>query len=79
MDGTTVVSTRTCLARTSFAAAALTNRASFSPSTVVGPQRAVSFINVVGFGTDPSSGIRQNRRQAIESFTSRQKLSYPSR
>ena len=35
------------------------------------PQRLVSFINVVEFGTDPSSGIRQNRRQAIEPLTSR--------
>jgi hypothetical protein len=31
----------------------------------------VSFINVVGCGTDPASGIRQNRRQVIESLTSR--------
>jgi len=79
LDGTTVVSTRTRLVRNSFAAAALANSASFSPSTAAGPQRVVSFINVVGFGTDPSNGIRQNRRQAIESLTSRHRLSYPSR
>jgi hypothetical protein len=42
-----------------------------SPSTATDPQRVVSFINVVGCGTAPSSGIRQNRRQVIESLTSR--------
>jgi hypothetical protein len=36
------------LVRNSFAAAALANSASFSPSTAVGRQRLVSFINVVG-------------------------------
>jgi len=30
-----------------------------------------SFINVVGCGTAPSNPIRQNRRQVIESLTSR--------
>jgi hypothetical protein len=33
-------------------------------------QRVVSFISVVGCGTDPSTPIRQNRRQVIESATS---------
>ena len=47
------------------------NRVSFSPSTATDPHRVVSFINVVGCGTAPSSGIRQNRRQVIESDTSR--------
>ncbi len=42
-----------------------------SPSTAADPQRVVSFINVVGCGTAPSSGMRQNRRQVIESATSR--------
>jgi hypothetical protein len=37
----------------------------------------VSFINVVGCGTLPSNGIRQNRRQVIESATSRHNNSYP--
>ena len=40
-------------------------------STAVLPHRVVSFINVVGCGTAPSNGIRQNRRQVIESLTSR--------
>src|ERR1019366_7218374 len=48
-----------------------------SPPTASMPQRVVSFINVVGCGTLPSIGIRQNRRQVIESLTSRHKLSYP--
>jgi len=39
----------------------------------------VSFISVAGCGTLPSSGIRQNRRQLIESLTSARRLSNPSR
>jgi hypothetical protein len=39
----------------------------------------VSFINVVGCGTAPSNGIRQNLRQLNESATSRHNDSYPSR
>lgn len=74
-----MVSTRTLLVRTSFASAALASSTSFNPSTAADPQRVVSFISVVGCGTRPSSGIRQNRRQVIESDTSRHKLSYPSR
>jgi hypothetical protein len=35
----------------------------------------VSFISVVGCGTAASSGIRQNRRQEIESLTSAHKVS----
>jgi hypothetical protein len=69
--GNTVVSTRIRLVRNSFASAALANNASLSPSTAALPQRVVSFINVVGCGTCPSSGIRQNLRQVIESDTSR--------
>ena len=66
-----MVSTRIRLVRSSFASAALASNASFSPSTAADPQRVVSFINVVGCGTDPSSPIRQNLRQVIESATSR--------
>jgi len=65
------VSTRIRWVRSSFASAALANSASLSPSTAADPHRVVSFINVVGCGTDPSSPIRQNRRQVIESVTSR--------
>jgi hypothetical protein len=61
--------------RSSLACAALTNSASFKPSTAAEPQRVVSFINVVGCGTDPSNGIRQNRRHVIESDTSRHSVS----
>jgi hypothetical protein len=39
----------------------------------------VSFINVVGCGTEPSSGIRQNLRHVSESLTSRHNDSYPNR
>jgi hypothetical protein len=66
-----VVSARNRLVRSSFASAALANRASVHPSTAAVPQRVVNFISVVGCGTCPSSGIRQNRRQPIESATSR--------
>jgi hypothetical protein len=61
--------------RSSFCPAALAHSASFSPATAPSPQRRVSFISVVGCGTCPSSGIRQNRRQLIESLTSAHKLS----
>jgi hypothetical protein len=57
------------------ACAALASNASLQPATAAVPQRVVSFISVVGCGTRPSSGIRQNRRQVIESATSRHKLS----
>ena len=77
--GTTVVSARTRLVRNTFPSAALASSASFSPLTAVLPHRVVSFINVVGCGTAPSSGIRQNRRQVIESLTSRHSDSYPNR
>ena len=59
--------------------AALANSASLSPSTAALPHQVVSFINVVGCGTDPSRPIRQNRRQVIESLTSRHSDSYLSR
>jgi hypothetical protein len=42
-------------------------------------QRVVSFINVVGCGTGCSKLIRQNRRHAIESETSRENDSNPNR
>jgi hypothetical protein len=73
--GTTVVSARNVVVRSTLASVALASSASFSPSTAAGPQRVVSFINVVGCGTDPSKGIRQNRRQVNESLTSRHRLS----
>jgi hypothetical protein len=71
LAATPVVSTRIRVVRNSFASAALASSTSLSPSTAADPHRVVSFINVVGCGTAPSSGIRQNRRQAIESATSR--------
>jgi hypothetical protein len=70
-----VVSARTRPVRSSFCPAALAHSASFSPATASGPHRLVSFISVVGCGTGPSSAIRQNRRQLIESLTSAHKLS----
>ena len=69
------MSTRTRAVRNSFAAAAFASSASFNPSTATDPHRVVSFINEVGSGTRPSSGIRQNRRQVIESLTPRHRLS----
>ena len=74
-----MVSARSREVRSSFAPAALASSASFSPATAPLPHRVVSFISVVGCGTVPSSGIRQNRRQLIESLTSAHRLSYPSR
>ena len=74
-----MVSARTRLVRTTFASTALASRARFSPSTALDPHRVVSFINVVGCGTAPSNTIRQNRRQVIESLTSRHSDSNPSR
>jgi hypothetical protein len=71
LAGTTVVSARTRPMRSTFASAALASKASLSPATAAPPQRVDSFINVVGCGTAPSNGIRQNRRQVIESVTSR--------
>jgi hypothetical protein len=70
-----VVSARSRVVRSSLASAALASSASLQPSTAVVPQRVVSFINVVGCGTCPSNGIRQNRRQLIESATSRHRVS----
>jgi hypothetical protein len=74
-----VVSARSREVRSSFAPAALASSASFRPSTATLPHRVVSFISVVGCGTRPSSGIRQNRRHVIESLTSAHKDSKPSR
>ncbi len=70
-----MVSARSRETRSSFCPAALAHSASFSPATTSAPHRVVSFISVVGCGTFPSSGIRQNRRQLIESLTSAHKLS----
>ncbi len=75
MLGTTVVSARNLVVRSTLASVALASSASFSPSTAAAPQRVVSFINVVGCATDPSKEIRQNRRHVIESLTSRHRLS----
>ena len=55
------------LVRNTFASATLASKASLSPSTAALPHRVFSF----GCGTAPSNAIRQNRRQAIESVTSR--------
>ena len=74
-----MVSARTRLVRNTFASTALANNASLSPSTATLPHRVLNFINVVGWGTAASKGIRQNRRQVIESLTSRHNDSYPSR
>jgi hypothetical protein len=70
-----VVSARSREVRSSFCPAALASSASFSPATALSPHRVVSFISVVGCGAVPSSGIRQNRRQEIESLTSAHRLS----
>ena len=70
-----MVSARTRAVRSSLAPAALAHSASFSPATAASPHRVVSFISVVGCGTLASSGIRQNRRQEIESLTSAHRLS----
>jgi hypothetical protein len=59
--------------------AAFARSASFKASTTAGPHLAVIFNSVVGWGTAVSSGIRQNRRQAIESDTSAQSVSKPRR
>jgi hypothetical protein len=63
----------------SFASAALASSASLHAATATAPHRVVSFIGVAGCGTRASSGIRQNRRQLIESLTSADKVSKPSR
>ena len=60
-----MVSARSRDVRSSLFPAALAHSASFSPVTAASPHRVVSFISVVGCGTFPSSGIRQNRRQEI--------------
>ena len=67
------------MVRSSLSPAAFAHSASFSPATAASPHRDVSFISVVGCGTLASSGIRQNRRQLIESLTSAHRLSNPSR
>ena len=63
--------------RTTFASTALASSTWFRPSTAVDPHRVVSFISVVGCGTAPSNGMRQNRRHVKESATSRHSDSYP--
>ena len=77
--GITVVSAGTRAVRSSLFPAAFAHSASFSPATAPSPHRVVSFISVVGCGTLPSIGIRQNRRHEIESLTSAHRLSKPSK
>jgi hypothetical protein len=60
LAGTTVVSARTRFVFNTLASTARANNASFNPFTAASPQRVVIFINVVGCGTRPPSGIRQN-------------------
>jgi hypothetical protein len=79
LAGITAVSARTRVVRSCFASAALAGSASFNLATADPPHRVVSFIKVVGCGTDPCSGIRPNRRHEIESLTSRHRVSYPIR
>ncbi len=74
-----MVSARTLSSRTTLAAFALVNSASFSWSTAHDRQRVVIFISVFGCGTDSLKGMRQKRRQANESATSAQSVSKPSR
>jgi hypothetical protein len=78
LAGTTVVSARSLVVRSTFASVALDSNVSFNPITGAEPQRVVSFINVVGCGIRASSGIRQNRRHVIESLTSRHSTSNPN-
>src|ERR1700730_17350406 len=75
---TTVVSARTRFVLSTFASTAFANSASFKLFTAASPHRVVIFINVVGCGTLPPRGIRQNRDQLIESATSRHNGSNPS-
>jgi hypothetical protein len=75
LAGTTVVSARSRDVRSSFASAAFASSASLQPAIAALPQRVVSFISDVGCGTLLSIGIRQNRRQVIESLTSAHRLS----
>jgi hypothetical protein len=70
-----VVSARSRAVRSSLPSAALASSASLHASTAAVPQRVVSFISVVGCGTWPSRRMRQNRRQLIESATSRHSVS----
>ena len=57
--------------RASVRSAAWTNSDWFNSATVCSPKRRVSLTSVVGWGTRPPSGMRQNRCQEIESATSR--------
>jgi hypothetical protein len=72
---TTVESTRSLRARSTRVWANLTSRAALSCSTVSGPARRTSLTRVIECGTGWSRPRRQNRRQPIESATSRHKLS----
>jgi len=73
------VSARTLSSLITFFSAALASSASLSPAAAASPQRVVIFISVVGWGTASPRGTRQNRRQAMESATSRHSGSKPSR
>ena len=74
-----MVSARTRFVFNTLASAAFANNASFKSLIACSPQRVVIFINVVGCGTLPPSGIRAKRDQLIESATSRHSGSNPIR
>jgi hypothetical protein len=61
--------------RSTLRSTASANNSAFSSSSNSGPSRFLSFINVDGSGTRPSSAVRQKRRQVNESATSLQSVS----
>jgi hypothetical protein len=71
----TVVSIRSLRQRSSLPAASLASSAALSWPITSGPARPTSLLSVVGCGTGWSSGMRANRRQEIESATSRHSVS----
>ena len=72
---TIVVSTRKHRERNTFRSTASASSSAFNSSSSPGPNRLVSFINVVGSGTRPSREILQNRRHVNESVTFRHSVS----
>jgi len=70
-----VVSAHSRAVRSSLASVAWASSASFKAATSVSPHREVIFIRVVGCGTREPKAIRVNRRQQIESPTSRHSVS----
>ncbi len=79
LASTTVVSARNRFVFNTFASTAFARSASLRSLIAASPQRVVIFINVVGCGTRPPNGIRQNRCHVIESVTSRHNDSNPNR